>query len=266
MRVIKHIAHAGLAWIAFWLWPTAHATAEPPRRTLGFAVDTGVASNRDDLIVPRASSGPRLGLSGRYAGVMGPGTLHVQLHLAAAYVLDRDGNPGLAIDHAIGADYVFDLGQRDGLRQAVGPAIGADTDVAGLVSWDNAHAYWIATRWIGVSWRAHMPAWQGWRWDVGIEVPAFGLLSRPPSYRHNKQDALNHVGFYLFDVQSDPTPVWFTELQQLRVAVDLWKGDSANFVARGWALGVETRFAHAVEPQSAFAIRTTLRFTATWEL
>jgi hypothetical protein len=237
------------------------------QHALGFNVDGGVASYRDDLLVPRALSGPRLGLGVTYAGMLGPGTLHVHLQLAAAVGIDRDAYLGLVLDHALGADYVFDLGlRRGGPRLALGPSLGIDTDVLGVSDWDDSHAYWLALRWIGLTLRATTPAWRGSRWDLTVELPLFGLLSRPPVYRMNQMDALDEPSFYIFDVQRDPKPVWLPDVQQLRVAVDLWRDASAGLVARGWAVGAEARIVHAADPRSAFAFRTTLRFSAVWEL
>jgi hypothetical protein len=245
----------------------AHALAETPsRHALGFAVDLGVASTRDDILVPRAFSGPRLALELRYVGLLGPGLLQAELHVAAGYLLDRDAEQAIALDHAIDVQYAFPLDEKAAFQQALGPALGVDTDVAWLVSWDNAHAYWIATRWLGAAWRAFVPAWAGFRWDLAAELPLIGLLSRPEGYRHNKQDALDRVSFYFFDVQAHPKPVWFGELQQLRLTVDLWHSASNSFVAHGWALGAETRIVHATEPRSAFAFRAGLRFSASWGL
>jgi hypothetical protein len=258
--------YAASACFALAILCADRAAADQPHHALGFTVDAGVASNRDDILVPRALSGPRFGLGATYAGLLGPGTLHAQLHIAASFVLDRDSYPGLSIDHALGADYVFDLGRGADTRFAVGPALGADTDILAVSGWDDAHAYWIAMRWLGVSWRAFAPAWRGSRWDLSVELPLFGLLSRPPSYRMNKQDAMNHLDFYFVDVQRDPQAVWLADVQQLRLALDLWQSRSSNFVTNGWAFGAETRFAHVVEPRSAFAFRLTLRFSATWEL
>lgn len=258
--------HAAAACFALAILCAPRADADQPHHALGFTLDAGVASNRDDILVPRALSGPRLGLGATYAGLLGPGTLHAQLHIAASFVLDRDAYPGLSFDHAVGADYVFDLGRSADIRFAFGPALGADTDVLAVSAWDDAHAYWIATRWLGVAWRAFAPAWRGLRWDLSVELPLFGLLSRPPSYRMNKQDALNHIGFFIADVQRDPRAAWLADIQQLRLALDLWRSDSSNFVPSGWAFGAETRIAHVADPRSAFALRLTFRFSATWEL
>src|SRR5689334_53216 len=118
---------------------------EETSQALGFDFAAGLASVRDDLLVPRAHTGVRLALGPRYAAAFGPGSLHAELHVAAAYVLDRDSYPGVAFDHALDAQYVFTLRAIGRLHHALGPALGVDTDVLGLISWDDAHAYWIAT-------------------------------------------------------------------------------------------------------------------------
>jgi hypothetical protein len=238
--------------------------AEAPTQSLGFAFDAGLATSRDDILVPRALSGPRLALGPRYAAALGPGVLFAEWHIAAAYELDRDGYEGVAFDHALDAEYLFSFAQGSALTQALGPALGWDTDIAGIVSWDDAHAYWIASRWLGASWRAAAPAWLGYRWRFFAELPLLALLSRPPGYRSNKQDAMTHLGFYFFDVHADPDVVWLAQLQQLRASVDLWYGRSAGLVPEGWAIGSELRVAHAVDPASAWAVRATLRFSMSW--
>ncbi|HKU42675.1 MAG TPA: hypothetical protein VJR89_31165 [Polyangiales bacterium] len=264
MRSVTHAIVANV--VLAGLLGSARVEAQPSQHALGFSIDAGLSGNRDDLLVPRMSSGPRLALGPSYDGQLGPGALHVELHVAVAYVLDRDGYPGVAFDHALDAYYVFELGSAFGMRHALGPALGLDADIAGLVSWDDAHAYWIGTRWLGVAWRAHVAAWRGARWDFAAELPVVGLASRPDSYRHNKQDALNHVSFYFAEVYEDPQAVWWAQLQQLRLSVDLWHSASSGFVVSGWALGAEVRVAHAAEPGSALAYRTTLRFRAAWGL
>lgn len=241
------------------------ARADAPRQALGFAFDAGLGTSRDDILVPRALSGPRLALGPRYAAALGPGLLFAEWHLAATYELDRDGNQGVAFDHALDAEYLFPLAQGSALLHALGPALGWDTDIAAIVSWDNAHAYWIASRWLGAGWRAVTPAWAtGYQWRFAAELPLIALLSRPPEYRRNKQDAMTHPGFYFFDVHGDPDLAWVAQLQQLRASVDLWHGAGQGLIAEGWAVGSEIRVVHAVDPASAWAVRTTLRFSMSW--
>jgi len=264
MKLARRYVHPVLLHVL--VLGAASARADAPQQALGFAFDAGIATSRDDILVPRALSGPRLALGPRYAAALGPGVLFAQWHIAAAYELDRDGNQGVAFDHALNAEYLFPFAQGSLLPQALGPALGWDTDIAAIVSWDDAHAYWIASRWLGAGWRAVAPTWAGYRWRFAAELPLLALLSRPPGYRSNKQDAMTHLGFYFFDVHSDPDVAWLAQLQQLRASLDLWHGRSTGLVPEGWAVGSEIRVAHAVEPASAWAVRATLRFSMSWGL
>ncbi len=244
------------------------APAPAPRGAFSVGADVGVRAARDDLIVPLASTGPVVGFAAHFLVASGPGLLDSGLRFGVAALFDRDGRPAAGLYHALRLGYLPYVHRApDRWSLAVGPLVAWETDVLWLAKWDDAHAYWIGRRWLGIAARAWRPLGRTMRVDVTAETSLLGFEARPPAYRYNNEDALDQPVFYFADVNRDARFGTLLDWQAVRVEADLgWVPGSRKraVVPTGWSIGVEQRVAHASSPASAFILQTTARLAYAW--
>jgi hypothetical protein len=249
---------------------TARARADeprPPSHVVAAGLNVGMHTFRDDILVPRASTGPGVALSGRFLGTFRESIVDTGLRVGFATVFDRDARIGFALWHDLRVGWLPVVhASRTGWSFAVGPLLAWETDVAQLPKWDDAHAYWLARRWIGPSARAWRLVSRDWRVDVSAESSLCGFESRPAGYRYNKQDALTHPDFYFAGVNRDAQLGWLYYWQAARVSVDVSRARVWGLVPHGWSFGVETRLAHTSQPATAFVLETSARLAYAWGL
>jgi hypothetical protein len=244
------------------------AIAAPPEgRTLTAGVDLGVRSARDDLIVPLASSGPTLGFGARYVGAAGPALFDAGIRFELGALFDRSGHPAAAVFHGFRVAYLpIAVGRPTGWSLAVGPALVWETDVLWLRSWDDAPAYWLGRRYLGVSARAWLPRAPTWRIELLAELNVLGVESRPPPYRYDNEDALTQLGFYFTGVNRDATFGSVLDWQALRLEADICRTLGPDSRKKGSSLGVEARLAHTDAPAPAFVFELNVRYAYAWDL
>ncbi|HYQ46586.1 MAG TPA: hypothetical protein VER11_31675 [Polyangiaceae bacterium] len=236
-------------------------------RALSVGVDLGFRAARDDLIVPLASSGPTLGFGGRFLGKAGPGLVDTGIRFEFGALFDRYNHPAAGVLHALRLGYLPLARTRPSdWSLALGPLLVWETDVLWLRSWDDAHAYWIGRRYLGLAVRLFRPLWPTWRLDVSAEINLLGFEARPPGYRLQNQDALTQVAFYFADVNRDAKFGSVFDWQALRLEADLSRTLGPRGKLGGNSFGVETRLAHSASPASAFVFELNLRYAYAWNM
>jgi len=264
-RVVRS-SGAAIALSASLLAPCA-AWATPEGRTLSAGVDVGFRSARDDLIVPLASSGPTLGLSERFLGALGPGLLDTGIRFQFGALFDRSGHPAASIFHALRLAYLpVAVSRPRAWSFALGPALVWETDVLWLRTWDDAHAYWLGRRYLGLSARAWRPLAPSWRLELMAELNLLGFEARPPAYRLQNEDALTQVAFYFADVNRAQRFGSVFDWQALRIEADVCRTLAPGSRKRGKSLGLEARLAHTDAPLAAFVFELNLRYAYAWDL
>jgi hypothetical protein len=235
------------------------------RHTLNARWDVGLASFREDLLVPLAFSGfgTQLGVDYELRGKQQ--SFEADLTLGAAYALNRFEHQALGLNHDIGLGYVRVLDRTDVCEWWLGAGLREQTHLQLIESWDDAHGYWIATWALGPIVHHERQLWsRGWL-EARTELGLLGLVSRPPSYRFNKQDALTHVDFHFNRSFDDPE--WFSPLdvQLLRLsALVRFRGAAQH--GRGFGLGLDFQFARASEPEPAATTYSGVRLAYGWGL
>lgn len=176
--------------------------AELPPAPAGFALGVAFGADqlRDDLLVPFRWTGPLVGLTAGGSFLTGRVRQQPELSLSVTSATNRHGNAALAVDIGAGHRLLLDRSIR-----LVGGAFEPGVLVfyrqhnALLWSWDDAHDYWLNGFGIGpaLAWRRSLSD----RSTFGIEAAGslLAFASRPPEYRHNKQDRLETVGFYFIE-------------------------------------------------------------------
>jgi hypothetical protein len=224
-------------------------------------LDIAFRSVRDDLLVPFAFTGPQFSLIPRYLGFVGPGLVDAQLRLGFAPVFDRFGHNGKAATYGLRAGYFFILSEGK-VGWALGPVLGWDYEMFEPDSWDDAHGYWLGTRWLGPGVRTWRRLEAGYRLAFSADVSVIGFESRPPTYRYNKQDATTHFVWYFSEPTKNAEFGWVPNFQVLRLAGEIHRGGER--VPSSWGLGSELSFTHAAEPASAFAFQMSLQVSHAW--
>lgn len=237
-----------------------------PRQAVGGALDLGVHVARDDTLVPLAHTGPRLTLSPRYFGDFGVGLALADARLGFAYVRGREGEEGLTSVWGLHGGFCFFLheGRRSGV--ALGPTLGWDNESFYFGDWDDAHPYWLGTLWVGPRVHAFRRISSAWRADLDGQVALIGWYSRPPGYRHRKQEMSTDLLAFLEWPTHDLEPGWLADFQVVRASLDFYHTRSPARVPQGLGLGAELGFSHAKSPDLVVSLEALWKVSYTWGL
>lgn len=232
--------------------------------SLGARADLGLSSLRDDLLVPLAFTGPAIRLGLDYGMTLDRHSLEADLSLSFAATRNRFDQQGWEIAHDYGAGYAYCLQCQPQREWWLGVTLRQQTDLAFFQTWDDAHGYWLASWALSPTLRHDRALWSSGFLETRAEVGLFGLYSRPPTYRYNKQDDLT-LPHYHFD-RSFASPHWFTPLdvQLLRLGALLRFRSAEDAHGTGPAIGAEVRFARASEPAAFASLYTGLRLGWGW--
>ncbi|MCC6619952.1 MAG: hypothetical protein IT385_01775 [Deltaproteobacteria bacterium] len=234
-----------------------------PRHAFGGELRIPIATLREDLLVPQAHTGSGLGLALRYAGAVGDGALRLELGVGARYLRAQHDAQALAFYHGLRARYGVTL-QSGAWALRLGPALGWETDVAYLETWDDGHAYWVTDRWLGVAGEAATRLSRCWALSLEVELALVAIQSRLPRTPTHQQDELDAFAFWFSAPQRDPRFTWIGETQRARISAELWRSDSKTAVLAGWGLGADVRLVHASWPASLVILELGLRFMTAW--
>lgn len=265
------------------------AAAAPPRHSLGGALDLGVHVARDDALVPLAHTGPRLALSPRYFVDLGRGIAVADARVGLAYVRGAEGEEGLTTVWGLHAALLFFVSQQGRLASvgddpnrsngygsvggsgadcavALGPTIGWDNETLFFGDWDDAHAYWLGTLWIGPRvyglWRLS----EAWRADLDARMSLAGYFARPPAYRYNKQETSHSLLAFMEWPTHGLEPGWLADFQVVRASLDFYHTRMRARVPVGLGLGAETGFSHASSPDHVVSFEAVGRVSYAWGL
>jgi hypothetical protein len=228
--------------------------------------DIGIASFREDLLVPLAFSGIGTHLGGGYEL---RGQLHgfeADLSLGAAYAWNRFEHPALQLNHTLGLGYVHALERHEACSWWLGAGLRNETLLHFIESWDDAHGYWMASWSLGPIVEHERQLWpRGWL-EARAEAGLFGLISRPPAYRLNKQDALTHIEYHFNRSFHDPKGFSPLDVQLIRLSALVRFRRATQHHGEGFGLGFDFRFARAADPLPASSMYSGLRLAYGWGL
>jgi hypothetical protein len=259
-----------LAWLALACSLPAGADAQAiasgtgqrlePRLTLGSA------SARDDTLVPIAFTGPFVSLGARYALIGEVHSFEAELNLGLGVLVNRFDDIAAHFGHTLAAGYLYAFDRGPSSRSAVGAVLRARSEISYLASWDDAHGYWLATLAIGPALQLARPLGRGVWLEGRGELALFGLRSRPPGYRINKQDALSQAGFYfdrLFESAEVFSPL---DVQQFELEALARFRRAGEPLGSGFGLGLGASFHRAIDPQPYAVLHTQVTVAYGFEL
>jgi hypothetical protein len=233
-------------------------------RYLGFHFDAGLHSFREDLLVPLGFNGPGASLGGIYTRQKDNTYFNIRLKLGLAYLKNRYSHEAGLATLELRPTWLWKLGHRDGTGGFWGGIcvpLQINSDL-GLHSWDDSHLYWLTTYSIG-------PAVEWWKSVsqkstavVRLETPLIGWVSRPPTYRYNKQDALNHFTFQF----SEPNRALHFE------TVDAYRAVFIQILLRHelrrslFSYGLEFQYNYCNIPKNVYILNTSMTVSYQWRI
>ena len=214
---------------------------DAPLRSAGVQITLRGDAVREDLLVPLTFGGGGFRVAGFFRGSLGPGQLLARASFGFAPIFDRFGDLAATLDYGLDAAWLLPASAHFSL----GPMFAWETRINYLYRWDDAHAYWLGTQWLGLAARFSTPLSSEWRLEVAGSMALLGFEGRPPAYRLIKQEGVDRVAYYFsapLQSESFSTPA---TLQAFRLDVSLRR-------ALGWSLGLETSFTRAPLPAPNF--------------
>lgn len=226
---------------------------------------------REDLVVPLTFSGPGGRLMLGYRGAVGPGMLAVRADMGLAFLFNRYGHSAATLDYGVEASWSARVLRGHAWHVSIGPVVAVDNRVSYEYSWDDAHGYWLGTQWLGPAARFASRLSDAWRIESAASFAVLGFESRPPSYRYNKQDGMNHLGYYFDRPTSNESFVSLADLQILRIDAAVRhaafvESPAASEIGRGWSFGVDVRFARTTVVATNINLSVCLYAARSWGL
>jgi hypothetical protein len=222
--------------------------------TLGVGIDSGAV--RDDLLVSLGfgGAGPWIGGGGRIR--LGPGDLDLGADVSLRVSSSSYGQ--IAFSGVHDADVRYLLRASDSVGIGIAGVWSGVVDL--LESWDDAHAYWLGSQWVGPAARWTLDARRS-RVELALAVGLVGGLGRPEDApRLEKQDPLKRVSYWFTaPVQGER---WTSLPTTQNALLDVhW---SPHDEGRKWAAGLDTRLVRTTEPVIAVDLGATAWVGRTW--
>jgi hypothetical protein len=249
-RFAPHLLRGVAILVGLALQP-GRALAQNTHQTAGIGLGLRGDVVREDLLVPLAFAGPGLQLHGFYRGWVGRGVVSARADVALAFLFNRFGHPGATLTWGTDVAWTFNVLYADAWHLEVGPALAFDNRTSLLFSWDDAHAYWLGSQWLGPAARTLRRLTDTWRLEASAAMALLGFEGRPPRYRYNKQEASYHVDYYFTVPEQSEKFVMLNDLQVVRLDVAVRRAAYNRFdVGRGWSFGLDFRLARTGIPDT----------------
>jgi hypothetical protein len=267
-RICRILKAAFFIAFSFSMYADAQALDEGPIVTLiqylGFHLDAGTRSYREDLLVPLAFNGPGISLGGIYTRQKDKSVFNIRMKFGIGYLKNRFSHEAGLITLELRPSWICRLSQNERYGDFWGGIcipLQIKTDL-GLQSWDDSHLYWLTTYSFGLA--------MEWRKSVSLksqavirmETPLIGWVSRPPLYRYNKQDALNHFSFHC----SEPNRSLHFE------TVDTYRALFLQILLRHELrrsllnLGIEFQYDYCNRPANVYILNTLIAVSYQWRI
>jgi len=223
--------------------------------TLEWNIGLELGSFRDALIVPLGFHGPGVIVGSSFQHLSGDWQFDLPLTYKFDFLLNRFSHLGLAFSLDVNPSLLrtIHLGGNRGNFKA-GLALPFKINNYFPFSWDDAHLYWFTIRSTALALEWATPATSKRDITLHMEIPLFTQISRPPVYRHDKQDpGLAWWGFKSTEAKRQYQSVSWADYQSVRI-----NAEYATTPKSSWIL--EFEYDHAVIPKEVWAMSTSLRY------
>ena len=233
------------------------------RQYLGFHVSSGIDSYREDLLVPLGFHGPGISFGGNYTHRTEKNSLNIRLKLGMGYMKNRYSHEAVRLVLEIRPSWITKIVDHQKYGEFWGGiSIPMQINDLFIFSWDDAHLNWLTSYGLALATEWQKKISQKYNAVARMEIPLVGWISRPPAYRYNKQDALNHLSFYF----SEPNKsLHFETLDNYRALFIqmLFKREMRRSLLN---LGLEFQYNYCRRPQKIWGLNTSILFSYQWRI
>jgi hypothetical protein len=233
------------------------------RQYLGFHFNSGIDSYREDLLVPLGFHGPGISLGGNYTHQTEKNSINIRLKLGMGYMKNRYSHEAVRLALEIRPSWIRKLADHQKYGEFWGGiSFPMQLNDLFIFSWDDAHLYWLTAYSLALATEWQKKISQKYHAVARIEIPFVGWVSRPPSYRYNKQDALNHLGFYFSEPNKSLHFESLDDYQALFIQL-LFKKEMRRSLLN---LGLEFQYNYCRKPQKIWGLNTLNLFSYQWRI
>jgi hypothetical protein len=222
-----------------------------------------MASIRDDLVVPLGFDGPAFSLGADYSSKSLENLFALRFSIGAGYVKNRFSHEGGIIALDLRPSWLKLIAEDQAWGELWGGlSMPFQINNVFFGSWDDAHLYWLTAHSLAISceWRKQIPGL--FVASVRLESPVVGFVSRPSTYRNEKQEALNHLVYHL----AEPNRNFEFESLATYRAIFLQALASRELSGSVYRLGVEFQFISCDKPKKIQGLATSVTFVYQWRL
>ncbi len=230
-------------------------------KRLGLSLSAGIASYREDLLVPLGFNGPAVFLGGIYEQQSGKNLVHIRLRLGLGVLENRFSHRAWALMPDIRMSWVREImahhkyGEFHG-----GVSLPLQMNNLFFESWDDAHLYWLTAHSIAGAFQWDKEVTTKNHASVRIEVPFLSWVSRPPDYRHTKQDPLNHVTYHISEPNKSLHFEMIDDYRNVFMQLLLKRKRGGSLLS----VGLEFQYFYCRKPETITALNTLLVFSYQW--
>jgi len=238
-------------------------TAEARASYLGICLGSGIASYREDLVVPIDFHGPGLSLGAEYTTISETSIIDIRFRFGMSFLKNRYSHQAYAVILEIRPAWIKRLSGEQGHGELWGGlSLSMKMNNLFIESWDDSHLYWLTAYGLGPSGEWHKRLSSGREIRVHFGIPVVSLVSRPPEYRYKKQEALTHLTYHL----TEPNKSLMLELPDDYRAIFIKAALNRNMRHVLWNISLEFEYNYCRKPKPLYALNTALVFSYQWRI
>lgn len=230
---------------------------------LGIYVGSGIASYREDLLVPLGFHGLGLSLGSVYTRRTEKDLVHIRLRFGLGYLKNRYSHEAWVMMLEVRPSWLRKFAEHQLYGEFWG-GICFPLQINNLFieSWDDAHLYWLTAHSLGVAteWQKKISGKSNAVFRV--ETPLLGFVSRPPEYRYKKQEALTHWTFHI----TEPNRSLHLETLNTYRALFIQMLFSREMLCSLFNLGLEFEYKYCSKPQKIWGLNTSILLSYQWRI
>jgi hypothetical protein len=246
-----------------WSWANENESEPGNLNHLGINVTCGLASYREDLVVPLGFHGLGFSLGAAYSQQTEKNALYARLRIGLSYMQNRFDHEALVLVQEIRFSWLkkFIVTQRSGEFWG-GICLPLQMNNLFWGSWDDAHLYWLTAYGMGAAFQWQKKISSDKQALVRMEIPIIDWISRPPSHRFTKQEPTNHVTYHYSAPNKSLHFATLDTYQALFIQLLLRKELKRSLLN----LGIEFHYNHCSEPENIWGLNTLLIFSYQWRI
>ena len=230
---------------------------------LGINVNGGLASYREDMVVPLGFHGIEFSLGAVYSRQTEKSLLNARLRFGVGYMQNRYDHEAFIVAQEIRLSWLRKVNIPERYGEFWG-GICLPLQMNNLLwaSWDDAHLYWLTAYGMGPAFQWQKNIFSNKQVLVRMEIPVANWVSRPPEVRYRKQEPMDRLAYQYsepnkslhFETLDTYQALFFQALLRKKVKRSLLN------------LGIEFQYNHFCQPEDIWGLRTLLLFSYQWRI